>query len=192
MAEKFVPAKLVMLGDTTVGKTSTVMRFVRNEWTEHRPPTIGASFLTQTVTLHDCVVKFELWDTAGQEKYRSLAPLYYRAAQAALVIYDITNRESFQNAQNWITEITQVEGSDVVIALAGNKIDLVAKREVAKEEGIELANRLGLVFMELSAKTGENVFEIFTKVAQNIPKTTVETKNLHLNFEQYQSKKGCC
>jgi len=75
MTDKFIPAKLVMLGDTTVGKTSTVMRFVRNEWIEHRPPTIGASFLTQTVNLPDCVVKFELWDTAGQEKYRSLAPL---------------------------------------------------------------------------------------------------------------------
>merc|ERR1719408_820598 len=100
-----ITVKLVLLGDTRVGKSSTVIRFVKDEFDEYRYPTIGATFLTQSVNLADYVVKFEIWDTAGQEKYRSLAPLYYRGAHAALVVYDITSRESFENAQSWVEEV---------------------------------------------------------------------------------------
>merc|ERR1712228_1103448 len=134
MSTQPLTVKLVLLGDSRVGKSSVVIRFVKNEFDQYKFPTIGATFLTWGVSVGNYLVKFEIWDTAGQEKYRSLAPLYYRGASAALVVYDITNRESFENARKWIEE-----GDHVVIGLAGNKVDLAANRKVSTEEGSQFA-----------------------------------------------------
>ena len=132
-ANKTYQFKLVLLGDTSVGKSSIVIRFVKGQFSEYQESTIGAAFLTQTVPVQDCTVKFEIWDTAGQERYHSLAPMYYRGAAAAIVVYDITSLESFQRAKSWVKEL-QMQGSpDVVIALAGNKIDREDDREVSAE-----------------------------------------------------------
>lgn len=125
--------KLVLLGDTAVGKSCLVVRFVRDEFFEFQEPTIGAAFLTQSVSLGDSTVKFEIWDTAGQERYRSLAPMYYRGAAAAIVVYDITNKESFNGAKSWVKELQRRGDPNVTIALAGNKADLESKRNVHKE-----------------------------------------------------------
>eukprot|EP00630_Chrysocystis_fragilis_P010225 CAMPEP_0197411006 /NCGR_PEP_ID=MMETSP1165-20131217/31743_1 /TAXON_ID=284809 /ORGANISM="Chrysocystis fragilis, Strain CCMP3189" /LENGTH=228 /DNA_ID=CAMNT_0042937517 /DNA_START=45 /DNA_END=731 /DNA_ORIENTATION=- len=129
--------KLVLLGDTAVGKSCLVVRFVRDEFFEFQEPTIGAAFLTQSVTLENATVKFEIWDTAGQERYRSLAPMYYRGAAAAIVVYDITNKESFNGAKSWVKELQRRGDPNVVIALAGNKADLHSKRRVACEEELQ-------------------------------------------------------
>merc|ERR1711988_1738984 len=126
--------KLVLLGDSAVGKSCLVVRFVRDEFFEFQEPTIGAAFLTQTVALDDATVKFEIWDTAGQERYRSLAPMYYRGAAAAIVVYDITNRDTFQRAKQWVKELQRQGNPNIVIALAGNKSDLSTKRKVDPEE----------------------------------------------------------
>merc|ERR1719249_349807 len=152
MAQPQISYKLVLLGDAAVGKSSVVGRFVKNEFLDFQQPTIGAAFLTQTVNLATHKVKFEIWDTAGQEKYRSLAPLYYRGASAALVVYDITNRESFENARKWIEEVQTQEGGHVVIGLAGNKVDLAANRKVSTEEGAQFAKEKNFIFFETSAK----------------------------------------
>merc|ERR1712174_192060 len=104
-ANKTYQFKLVLLGDTSVGKSSIVIRFVKGQFSEYQESTIGAAFLTQTVPVQDCTVKFEIWDTAGQERYHSLAPMYYRGAQAAVVIYDVTSNDSFERAQRWISEL---------------------------------------------------------------------------------------
>jgi small GTP-binding protein len=109
--------KLVLLGDTAVGKSCLVVRFVRDEFFEFQEPTIGAAFLTQTVALDDATVKFEIWDTAGQERYRSLAPMYYRGAAAAIIVYDITNPDSFAGAKSWVKELQRRGDTSVVIAL---------------------------------------------------------------------------
>lgn len=109
--------KLVLLGDTAVGKSCLVVRFVRDEFFEFQEPTIGAAFLTQTVALDDATVKFEIWDTAGQERYRSLAPMYYRGAAAAIIVYDITNPDSFAGAKSWVKELQRRGDTNVVIAL---------------------------------------------------------------------------
>lgn len=109
--------KLVLLGDTAVGKSCLVVRFVRDEFFEFQEPTIGAAFLTQTVALDDATVKFEIWDTAGQERYRSLAPMYYRGAAAAIIVYDITNPDSFEGAKSWVKELQRRGDTNVVIAL---------------------------------------------------------------------------
>ncbi len=125
--------KLVLLGESSVGKSSLVLRFVKGQFLDFQDSTIGAAFLTQTVCLNETTVKFEIWDTAGQERYHSLAPMYYRGAQAAIVVYDITNQDSFVRAKNWVKELQRQGNPDIVIALAGNKVDLEEERKISLE-----------------------------------------------------------
>jgi small GTP-binding protein len=163
--------KLVLLGESSVGKSSLVLRFVKGQFHEFQESTIGAAFLTQTVQIDDTTVKFEIWDTAGQERYHSLAPMYYRGAQAAIVVYDISNKETFQKAQTWVKELQRQASPNIVIALAGNKLDLANKRAVSYEEAKAYADESSLLFMETSAKTAANVMDIFTSIAKKLPKS---------------------
>lgn len=194
MAAKTLNFKLVLLGDAAVGKSSCVERFVKNEFFEFQQPTIGAAFLTQTVALDDYIVKFEIWDTAGQERYRSLAPMYYRGAAAALVVYDITSQESFQGAKTWIEELQRQGSADIVIGLAGNKMDLDTKREVDKEEARAYATDNNCIFFETSAKTGENVNSIFTSIAKKLPKNVQPSGSdaIQIVPQDDFDNKGCC
>ncbi|CAA7264775.1 unnamed protein product [Cyclocybe aegerita] len=164
--------KLVLLGESAVGKSSLVLRFVKDQFDDYRESTIGAAFLTQTVTLEDqTTVKFEIWDTAGQERYKSLAPMYYRNANCAVVVYDITQAASLEKARTWIRELQRQADPSIVIALCGNKLDLAARRQVSQEEAKKYADEEGLMWTETSAKTGEGVTEIFTAIAQKLPLT---------------------
>lgn len=180
MAARVCHFKLVLLGDTAVGKSCLVVRFVRDEFFEFQEPTIGgewctsdsclqifiAAFLTQSVALDTSMIKFEIWDTAGQERYRSLAPMYYRGAAAAIVVYDITNKESFNGAKSWIKELQRRGDPNVVIALAGNKADLHNKRRVEREEAKQYSDENGILFMETSAKHATHVEELFLKIGE--------------------------
>ncbi|KAG6832475.1 hypothetical protein H0H92_001521 [Tricholoma furcatifolium] len=123
--DKSVQVKLVLLGEAAVGKSSVVLRFVSNEFQANKEPTIGAAFLTQKCRLEDRVLRYEIWDTAGQERFHSLAPMYYRNAQAAVVVYDITKASSLEKAKSWVKELQRQANPNIVIALAGNKLDLV-------------------------------------------------------------------
>uniref|UniRef100_A0A3Q2YSH7 small monomeric GTPase n=1 Tax=Hippocampus comes TaxID=109280 RepID=A0A3Q2YSH7_HIPCM len=169
-ANKNFQFKLVLLGESAVGKSSLVLRFVKGQFHEFQESTIGAAFLTQTVSLDDVTVKFEIWDTAGQERYHSLAPMYYRGAQAAIVVYDITNTDTFVRAKNWVKELQRQANPNIVIALAGNKADIADKRAVEHQEAQEYADENGLLFMETSAKTALNVNDIFMAIANKLPK----------------------
>merc|ERR1711998_410823 len=169
--------RLVLLGDSAVGKSSLVLRFVRGQFFEYQESTIGAAFLTQTVALNDTTVKFEIWDTAGQERYHSLAPMYYRGAAAAIVVYDITNRDTFQRAKQWVKELQRQGNPNIVIALAGNKVDLSSKRKVETEEAQAYADDNGIMFMETSAKTAHNVNELFVSIAKRLPKNQNASNN---------------
>ncbi|EPQ27489.1 uncharacterized protein PFL1_05027 [Pseudozyma flocculosa PF-1] len=125
--QKPFQTKLVLLGEAAVGKSSVVLRFVQNDFQENKEPTIGAAFLTQKCRLEDRLIKFEIWDTAGQERFHSLAPMYYRNAQASAVIYDVTKASSFEKAKSWVKELQRQANPNIVIALVGNKIDLLGE-----------------------------------------------------------------
>jgi len=168
--------KLVLLGESAVGKSSLVLRFVKDQFDDYRESTIGAAFLTQTVTLDDnTVVKFEIWDTAGQERYKSLAPMYYRNANCAVVVYDITQTASLEKAKTWIRELQRQADPSIIIALCGNKTDLEARRQVTKEEAQKYAEEEGLMWSETSAKSGEGVADIFISIARKLPKNVPPT-----------------
>ncbi|PIA14347.1 ras-domain-containing protein [Coemansia reversa NRRL 1564] len=188
---KPIQIKVVLLGEAAVGKSSLVLRFVNDEFQENKEPTIGAAFLTQKVRLDDSVLKLDIWDTAGQERFHSLAPMYYRNAQAAVVVYDITRASSLDRAKAWIKELQRQANPNIVIALVGNKLDLVAEndneeeeisedhednggdgdgktRQIATETARAYADELGLLFVETSAKSGQGVVEVFTEVAKKL------------------------
>jgi len=123
--DRSVQVKLVLLGEAAVGKSSVVLRFVSDEFQPNKEPTIGAAFLTQKCRLEDRVLRYEIWDTAGQERFHSLAPMYYRNAQAAVVVYDVTKAASLEKAKSWVKELQRQANPNIVIALCGNKVDLV-------------------------------------------------------------------
>ncbi|XP_027726423.1 ras-related protein Rab-5C [Vombatus ursinus] len=196
---KICQFKLVLLGESAVGKSSLVLRFVKGQFHEYQESTIGAAFLTQTVCLDDTTVKFEIWDTAGQERYHSLAPMYYRGAQAAIVVYDITNTDTFARAKNWVKELQRQASPNIVIALAGNKADLASKRAVDFQEAQAYADDNSLLFMETSAKTAMNVNEIFMAIAKKLPKNEPQNapgapgrRGVDLQENSPTSRSQCC
>ncbi|GAB1599436.1 ras-related protein Rab5-like [Argonauta hians] len=191
--------KLVLLGDQGVGKSSLVLRFVRGKF-DTIEATIGAAYLTQTKTVNGRQVKFDIWDTAGQERYHSLAPMYYRGAQAAIVVYDITNKATFDRAQKWVKELREMASPDILVALAGNKADTADEREITVEEARKYAQEQKLMFVEVSAKSGICVNELFSTLGEKIcclPRQSEKDPNTVRINQDKSSKskskeKSCC
>eukprot|EP00954_Amorphochlora_amoebiformis_P019454 1332814-Amorphochlora_amoeboformis.AAC.2 len=218
--EKSLPFKLVLLGDSNVGKSSIVLRFVRKQFFEYQESTIGgkitttfvsmqsgnfrstcistAAFSTQTVKAGDYTVKFEIWDTAGKhdslERYHSLAPMYYRGASAAIIVYDITNQPTLQRAKAWVKELQRQGNPNIVIVLAGNKVDLAGRREVDPAEVKLYAQENNIMFMETSAKTNHNITELFEQIAHKLPKKQQPKKpGIYVDPVELQpERKSCC
>ncbi|KAM7374153.1 hypothetical protein PAMP_006827 [Pampus punctatissimus] len=161
--------KLVFLGEQSVGKTSLITRFMYDSFDNTYQATIGIDFLSKTMYLEDRTIRLQLWDTAGQERFRSLIPSYIRDSAAAVVVYDITNVNSFQQTTKWIDDVRTERGSDVIIMLVGNKTDLADKRQITTEEGEQKAKEMNVLFIETSAKTGYNVKQLFRRVAAALP-----------------------
>lgn len=189
-------AKLVLLGDMGAGKSSLVLRFVKGQFFDYQESTIGAAFLTKTMP--EQAVKFEIWDTAGQERYHSLAPMYYRGAAAAVIVFDITNADSFTKAKNWVKELQRQGSPNMVMVMAGNKADLLENRQVTAEEAQSYCEENGLIFWETSAKTNVNVHQMFEDIAVRLPKTMAQQPPRDTGIQltsaapQRPKKSQCC
>lgn len=168
-------AKIVLLGHTGVGKTSVALRYVQDIFTDHSSPTIGASFLTKRIVLDDVRIKLQIWDTAGQERFRSLAPMYYRGACAAILVYDITQYDSFQKVQDWVNELKTNVREEIVLAIVGNKLDLEHERGVSVEDAKQYAKEIRAFFTETSAKSGSGVEALFANIAGQLTNNRKET-----------------
>ena len=154
--------KLIVVGDQNTGKSCILNRFANEIFEENYQATIGLDFLNKIVNINGQEVHLTLYDTAGQEKFRSLIPMYIREAQIILLIYDITSKESFESIPKWFSDILNVKNDEAIFALVGNKIDLNDKRVVSFEEGKKLANEKNIIFEEVSAKDGQNFNELFS------------------------------
>jgi small GTP-binding protein len=149
--------KVVVVGESGVGKTCFLIRFVRDMFEEESASTLGVEFLTKIVQTEHHRIQLQLWDTAGQEIFRSVTRGYYRGSAGALVVFDLTNRDSFDSVPRWLRDVRDVARSDVVTMLIGNKSDLPAKRSVSAEEAADFAKKNSMQYFETSALTGENI-----------------------------------
>mmetsp|Transcript_3860 Transcript_3860/g.5868 ORF Transcript_3860/g.5868 Transcript_3860/m.5868 type:complete len:217 (+) Transcript_3860:157-807(+) len=160
--------KIVLIGDSGAGKTSLVTRYVSDKFDASSISTIGVEYGAKTVSVNSKVVKAQIWDTAGQDRFRAIAKQYYRNAFGAIIVFDITQRMSFENVKRWLTEVRDVAPQDVVTMLVGNKADLKQHRAVSTEEARAFASQEQMNFMETSAKDSENVSVAFEKLVAEI------------------------
>ncbi|KAI7692950.1 Ras-related protein Rab-6A [Sarcoptes scabiei] len=192
--------KLVFLGEQSVGKTSLITRFMYDTFDNTYQATIGIDFLSKTMYLEDRTVRLQLWDTAGQERFKSLIPSYIRDSTVAVVVYDITNANSFLQTSKWIDDVRTERGNNVIIMLVGNKTDLQDKRQISADEGEKKAKELNVMFIETSAKSGYNVKQLFRRVAAALPgmeanekskEDTIPLKPLPLETDNKSDESSC-
>jgi Ras-related protein Rab-11A len=162
--------KIILTGDSGVGKTNLLSRFTRDEFSLETKSTIGVEFASRTITSHNKNIKAQIWDTAGQERYRAITNAYYRGAVGALLVYDVSRGSSFNNLDRWLTELRENAAANIVIMLVGNKSDLRHLREVSTAEGKSYAEAHGLYFIEASALSSENVELAFQNLVSEIHK----------------------
>ena len=175
--------KLLLIGNSSVGKSSLLVRFVDDIWEENFVPTIGVDFKLKTLEIDGKKVKLQIWDTAGQERFKNITASYYRGGNGVLVVYDITDRDSFNNLNSWLIEIEKNANKNVFKLLIGNKNDLESERKVTTEEGKEFADSNGMKFIETSAKTADKVYEAFELLTKEIIKN-------NLNKDKVMTNKG--
>jgi len=162
--------KLLLIGDSGVGKSCLLLRFADDTYTESYISTIGVDFKIRTIELEGKTIKLQIWDTAGQERFRTITSSYYRGAHGIIVVFDVTDQESFNNVKQWLHEIDRYACQNVKKLLVGNKCDLASKRAVATEHAQEFADSLGIQYLETSAKNATNVEKAFTTMAGQIRK----------------------
>ncbi|CAD8147363.1 unnamed protein product (macronuclear) [Paramecium tetraurelia] len=160
--------KLLLIGTSGVGKSCMLMRYVDNNFTNNFYNTIGVDFKIKSIFLENKNIKLQIWDTAGQDRFRTITCSYYRGAHGIIIVYDITDRESFDSVKMWMSEIDKYAQEDVIRMLVGNKCDMDDKRAVSYEEGEALAKQLKLQFIETSAKLSTNIEQSFLTIAKNV------------------------
>ncbi|XP_009631718.1 ras-related protein RABA1f-like [Nicotiana tomentosiformis] len=181
--------KVVLIGDSGVGKSNLLSRFTRNEFSLESKSTIGVEFATRSIRVDDKVVKAQIWDTAGQERYRAITSAYYRGAVGALLVYDVTRHVTFENVERWLKELRDHTDSSIVIMLVGNKADLRHLRAVSTEDAKTFAEKESTFFMETSALESMNVDNAFTEVLTQIHRV-VSRKALEVGDDPAALPKG--
>ncbi len=182
--------KILLLGDSGVGKSSLLLRYTKNQFTTDMRSTIGVEFGVKFIKVDNLQLKIQIWDTAGMERYRSLTSAYYKGAKGVIIVYDICRKKSFENIDKWIDDFKSKADEDAVILLIGNKSDLKDKREVATDEGTSKSQKNKLAFMETSAKNNENVHKAFLTLFQEIIKIYKEKNSEMINDIEESKKKG--
>ena len=196
--------KVVIVGDSGVGKSNLIKRFTTNEFNANSKATVGVEFLSKSYKINDKIFKIEMWDTAGQERYKSITSAYYKGAKGALIVYDTTSAQTFENVSKWLSEIREKTNKEIRLILIGNKIDLKDSKAVSTEQALAKAKEWGIALMETSAKEATNVKEAFHDLLKemycemNKTLQMVESKNLEnnngvqLDVNEQKKKKGCC
>ena len=193
--------KILVIGDFNVGKTNFILQFADEQFIENAMSTVGFDLKSKVIKVGSENIKIQVWDTAGQERYQSISKGLFQKVQGIIIVYDITNYSSFENISNWIHSINDKCGTMPVL-IVGNKIDKEDEREVGTDEGKEFANDRGLLFCEVSAKTGHNIDEIFNNILDLLIENYDfdETKSIKLSNkndededeDNQEKKRGCC
>ena len=205
--------KYIIIGDSAVGKSNILLRYVHGKFNEEFQSTLGVEFAAKNLEINQKIYRIQIWDTAGQENFRSITRAYYKNSVCAFIVYDITNRKSFSNIKSWLEDIQKQCPKTVFLVLVGNKIDLQDERQVSYDEGASFAQENNMMFFETSAKTGENIEDVFVKSAEEINqkmengyydltnsgcgiKKGYNTENIVLNAEKLEENKTqtgmCC
>ncbi len=198
--------KVILIGDSAVGKTNIMSKYLTGQFQENSKATVGVEFGSKLFKIDNHNIKAQIWDTAGQEKYKAITGAYYKGSKGAFVVYDITRKETFDSADRWINDLKVSADPKIIIMLIGNKSDLEDKREVLKEQGEEKARSFGCAFLETSALNGENIDKGFEMMVSEIFKKfgdesleddefgiVEKGEDINLNKEKSKpEKKGCC
>ena len=182
--------KIVLIGDSSVGKTNILSKYISDEYDPDTQATIGVELSTKNYTFDNNEVKVQIWDTAGQEKYRSITSSYYKGAHGCLLVYDITRKVTFENIDKWLAEIKLSSNNEINMVLIGNKCDLEDKREVSIEEAQNKAKLLNMAFMETSALNGTNVEKAFNELVNNVYQNNKQIFHQDVNIRIDDKDKG--
>ena len=195
--------KLILIGDSCVGKSNILLKYLKNEFDPNSRATVGVEFGTKNIIINNKKIKIQIWDTAGQERYRSITSAYYKGAKGALIVYDITRKCTFDNIDKWISDLKLNGDKNICIVILGNKSDLDDKREVSKGDGIKKSEMYKTAFLETSALNGDNIGKAFDEIIEQIiqnNKSFFEDNNkkemdkgVNLNESNKDNdKKKCC
>ena len=201
--------KVVLIGDTSVGKTNILSKYLTNDFDPDSKATVGVEFGTKNFKIEDNIVKVQIWDTAGQERYRSITNAYYKGAKGSLLVYDITNPKTFENIDRWLSDLKVNGDENISVVLLGNKSDLESDRKVSTQQGKEKAEFYKLAFLETSALNGNNIDNAFNELITDVYKNhhdlfekqakvvindrAINLENADENDEKIEKeKKGCC
>ena len=162
--------KVVLVGDSFVGKTNIMSKYLKNEFHDDSKATVGVEFGSKQFNIEAHTIKAQIWDTAGQERYKAITSAYYKGAKGAFIVYDITRKNSFESVEKWVSDVTAVADKKITIVLIGNKSDLEDQRQVTKEQGEEKSGKLEIAFLETSAFSGENLDKAFEMMINEVYK----------------------
>ena len=182
--------KIIVVGDSGVGKTNLINRFASDKFDTNSKATIGVEFVYKTLKINKEIIKVEVWDTPGQERYRSITSSYYKGANGAIIVYDLTDEESFKNVESWMNEVIKKGKKNMQFLLVGNKKDLINDRVVTEQKGIDKAKELNMNLFEASALEKDNVNEAFNFLIKEIYLSTLKEKNISSNNDNIIGQNG--